>query len=70
MVRILQEADIQNKEGAAPSKEEKLYAKKQLGKLTVGDQMTVTDFKKRVFDEFLLNNDSLPAGKVESVDQF
>jgi len=70
MVRILQEADAQNKEGAAPSKEEKLYAKKQLGKLTVEDQMTVTDFKKRVFDQFLLNNDSLPAGKVESVDQF
>jgi len=32
--------------------------------------MTVTDFKKRVFDEFLLNNDSLPAGEVASVDQF
>ena len=70
MVRILQEADAYNKEGAARSKEEKLYAKKQLGKLTVEDQMTVTDFKKRVFDQFLLNNDSLPAGKVESVDQF
>jgi len=28
MVRILQEADTQNKEGAAQSKEEKLYAKK------------------------------------------
>jgi len=74
MVRILQEADTQNKEGAAnntnKSKEEKLYAKKQLGKLTIEDQTTVKDFKKLVFDQFLLNNDSLPAGKVESVDQF
>jgi hypothetical protein len=70
MVRILQEADTQNKEGTAQSKEEKLYAKKQLGKLTVEDHTTVTDFKKLVFDQFLVNNDSLPAGTVESIDQF
>jgi hypothetical protein len=70
MARVLQEADAQNKDGAVRSKEEKLYAKKQLGKLTVEDQMTVTDFKMLVFNQFLLDNDSLPVGRIESVEQF
>ena len=32
--------------------------------------MTVTDFKMLVFNQFLLGNDSLPTGKIESVEQF
>lgn len=47
MVRILQEEETQA--GESKQKEEKLFAKKQLGKLVVEHSLTVADLKKTIY---------------------
>ena len=56
MVRILQEEETQSKikEGV---KEEKLFAKKHLGKITIDQNISIKAFKEKIFEEYVKNID-------------
>ena len=54
MVRTLQEEETQSKvkEG---TKEEKLFAKKHLGKIVVDQNISIAQFKAQIYKEFIEN---------------
>jgi hypothetical protein len=64
LVKILQESDTLIKQpkdkkqvGSDQLKEERLFSKIPLGKITVDGDITVNNFKNRVFDELIKDKD-------------
>ena len=55
--------------GTDKSKEERLFAKKQLGKIIVESEITLKEFKTKVFEELIKPREDLKV-KIENVDDF